>query len=115
MNIIWMSRHSMTDLQLQELRTLTHIQGEVINLAPVFPANSTDAVEQIHQLAGVMMHKNIKCIVAGVFPAHIAGALARRLPAPWWPRVYVPVAIPAPALEGETRGGGFIHSHWEEL
>lgn len=56
--------------------------------------------------------------IAAVLPGHITAALAHashtngRTPAPMCP-VMVPVSLPAPAKEGEARGGGFVHSHWE--
>jgi hypothetical protein len=51
-------------------------------------------------------------VVAGVFPAHVAVAISQLgVGVP----VFVPVSVPAPAAEGETRGGGFVHSHWEKI
>lgn len=140
MKVLWLSRHAMTAAQTDDLRaTLGCETVEVTPLNITFPARSADALQSLNQL--VAQHdlyldswgpagKNpppadggaygVRGAIAGVMPAHIAAAVARArygngvngsISVP----VLVPVSVPAPAAEGESRGGGFIHSHWERV
>ena len=96
---------------------------DVIHLNVTFEAESWKALEQIRMLCKKHLgSKDYRHIVLGVFPAHIAAAVVQQWHGPdsleniqFWDRVClgIPVAIPAPAKEGEIRGGGFVHSHWE--
>ncbi len=116
--VLWLSRHEMTeDQQASLIRRLEYSVDPfqpaditVVSANVVFEARSSVARRQIEELA----REHEASVVAGVLPAHIAGAFARRQ---GWQamQVMVPVAIPAPAKEGEVRGGGFVHSHWETL
>lgn len=121
--VFWASRHLMTDVQLLDL--IATIDGEVTVISQnlTYPAESGQALAEITAAA-----QECGCtVIAGVFPAHVAAAVARRsatAPEEGWPEWrhgyqgihwIVPVSVPAPAKEGETRGGGFVHSHWEWL
>ena len=122
MKILWLSRHQMTAAQLADLRgVLTRDFFTGASMAPVetmnltLPAHSEAALDELvalartHQLCDQWDAQDGGCIAA-VLPAHIAAAVARdrlkstRLACP----VYVPVSVPAPAVDGETRGGGFL-------
>jgi hypothetical protein len=125
--IIWLSRHSMSDIQKKDLTAfLRQDDLEVTEQNATFPARSEEARDIIRDI----LLRNPDAHVAGVFPAHIAGAIARKFQncdAPgivdrdWLAirtngqRVFVPASLPASAKEGEVRGGGFAHSHWEAL
>lgn len=119
--ILWLSRHPMNLAQQSDL--LEAVQAkfkytpnlrpdvlEVVMLNITFPAKSSDAINLVANLAieyGVTY-------IAGVFPAHIAGALARHNAQECAPYgVFVPVSVPKFAEDGEQRG--FEHSHWEDL
>lgn len=112
MKVLWVSRHEMTPEQRSGLagRLGLEVELEVVSVNITFPAHSDEAVPLLE--AAVEQHECT--VLAGVFPAHVAGALARR--SGWQKiRAFVPVSVPAPAVEGQVRGGGFSHSHWEEL
>lgn len=123
--VLWLSRHAMSAEQLADLETDPHMgigfpvgqetQVEVIHHNATYPAVGYEAARQIIEI-GASYGANI---IAGVFPAHVAVQLSRR---DRWSNVYtanvlksvmVPVSVPAAAVEGEVRGGGFVHSHWE--
>ena len=135
--VLWLSRHEMSADQKASLEArLAHsyVAFDYTNVNETFPAQSSDAIPRIAAL--VEDHKAANpgklAIVAGVFPAHIAAGLARasmfgsnsvmaeaeawntgEMPQTISFPIYVPVSVPAPAVEGETRGGGFVHHHWE--
>ena len=123
--VVWMSRHVMSDVQEKDLlnvidESLAAFGGaesmvvEHINM--LFPARSEDAVLELAELQQKYMSVDRQTVFAGVLPAHIAAAIAcdrQRAIGLLARGVYVPVAMPAPAVEGETRNGGFVHSHWE--
>jgi hypothetical protein len=94
-----------------------------------FPAHSEEAVNMILGMCNEVKDADW-IVVSGVFPAHIAAALAKarvasasrslqeeiyystgEMPKEFPYGVIVPVSVPAPALAGEVRG--FVHSHWE--
>lgn len=108
MKILWLSRHSMTPDQESALRADYQFPVEVVHRNVTFPARSSEAVEQIIALAS---DEGIKH-VAGVFPAHIAAKFAQDADDRDY-HLLIPVSKPAPAVEGEVRGGGFVFSHWE--
>jgi hypothetical protein len=123
--VLWLSRHPMTAEQLADLEAHPHMKVgfsseqkvvlEMVQHNMMYPAIGYEAAEKILDV-GSSYGANI---IAGVFPAHVAVQLCRRNK---WANAYtantlkgvmVPVSMPAPAVEGETRGGGFVHSHWE--
>jgi len=129
MRVVWLSRHEMTATQKESLAVMVREYVGSTSLDPTldivqrnetFPAKSGLAVRRLREIAeeeGLFDARNgVKGIFAGVLPAHIAARVARqdyggiRLPT-----FLVPVSVPAPAVEGEVRGGGFVHSHWEYL
>jgi len=80
-----------------------------------FPAEGKKAAEEIvrmipEKVSGVHSIE----VVCGVFPAHVALSLVKMRDdnGPVF-NVLIPVSVPAPAVEGEVRGGGFLHHHWE--
>ena len=107
--LLWLSRHEMTDDQKADLTEYSRI----IHVNMTFPADSRDAVMEIFA----------KCeevgatTVAGVFPAHVAVMLMVMAENPRFSHnlmgLLLPVSVPAPAKDGEVRGGGFVHHHWE--
>lgn len=115
--VLWLSRHQMSAEQHSSLFGSllaffgedTMITGmEVDHFNATFPARRRDAVNHIKTLAG-----DHYGVIAGVFPAHVGMALARSIDSLSCALIAVPVAVSASASEGETRGGGFVHSHWE--
>lgn len=113
MKVLWVSRHELTDEQRSNLAGRLGLEVELVEIVSVnitLPAHSDEAVPVLDSA----VRQNECDVLAGVFPAHVAGALARRS---GWQKVraFVPVSVPAPAVEGQVRGGGFSHSHWEEL
>jgi hypothetical protein len=83
-------------------QAIAPLKVEAVNM--VFPANGEEAAAVILAAAATA-----SCdVIAGVFPAHVAVELYRA-----GARLAMPVALPAPAKEGEVRGGGFVHDHWE--
>ena len=115
--ILWLSRHEMSQEQQSalalQLGQVLRLEGAadivVIHLNITFPALGWEAADLIRGL----MDQHDCWDAAGVFPAHVAGALiaCSRDAGTLW----CPVSVPAPAVEGETRGGGFIFSHWERF
>lgn len=114
-NVLWLSRHSLTTEQMEGLEKAS---ASILEFAPLdvvsenttFSAHAEKAADEIIAIA----QRHGVEIIAGVFPAHVAIELYRSLglnDAPMF--MLCPVSVPAPAMEGETRGGGFIHSHWE--
>ncbi|MDR2092301.1 MAG: hypothetical protein LBP58_03140 [Azoarcus sp.] len=123
-HVIFLSRHPMTREQISGLQAARSLpDGRVVAAAPppavecrnvTFPASGEDAARQIAALAIA----EPDTLVCGVFPAHVAAQIALKLAARRAtfhaaPCVGIPVAVPAPAVEGENRGGGFVHDHWE--
>lgn len=118
-NVLWLSRHTMTPEQATDLR---HMVGAhtVLHQNVTFPAQGMEAATFIRTQAA-----DAGCrLVAGVFPAHVVAALVEQclrvgpeddLYTPKGIMLLLPVSVPAPAREGEVRGGGFAHSHWERL
>ena len=125
MKALWLSRHEMTKEQLEDLSHFLApywwVDGQDLESVEhrnvTFPARSPEAVEAITKMVSELVGDDeAPLIVCGVFPAHIAGALTRLLNDGYVQALFlVPVSVPAPAKEGETRGGGFVHSHWEQL
>ena len=132
MKILWLSRHSMTAEQITHLRAklradvyLAAAEGDVTADNVTFPSRSRKALDSLLDLAlfyrlygdNYELQAEEFGAIAAVLPGHIAAAVAPdrlgdlTLTCP----VYVPVSVPAPAAEGETRGGGVVHSHWERL
>lgn len=114
--IIWLSRHAMTDEQREELirrrrsvfwEDTSSPMHEIVPLNVTLPAYGPDAVRVILDLCDEYGAD----VVAAVLPAHVAAAWMLRDIADV--TLYLPVSAPAPAVEGETRGGGFVFSHWE--
>ena len=109
-NVLWLSRHAMTPEQEQALRNeFDTLELVILQHNMTFPADSVRAVEEIVALA----EREQAHVVAGVFPAHVAARFALRADAHNFPMLALPVSVPAPAKEGEVRGGGFTFSHWE--
>lgn len=112
--VLWLSRHEMTADQLTDLQNMQPIVAdggaEVLQQNMTYPADAGEASAAIMELA---VRLGVE-YVAGVFPAHVAIELYRDLGYENNPLFLLcPVAVAAPAKEGEVRGGGFIHSHWE--
>ena len=108
--ILWLSRHNLTMEQLSALKAESLGNDlEVVHLNVTFPALGWEAADMIRDL----LQQHGACHVAGVFPAHVACALVAC--AKDTHTLWVPVSVPAPAVEGETRGGGFVFSHWEKF
>ena len=118
--ILWISRHAMTDAQREELTRRrpswkTREGIEIVHLNVTLPAYGYEAVRVILDLC----REHQAGVVAAVLPAHVAASWmvrgVRTVPRQFGDDValYLPVSIPAPAVEGETRGGGFVFSHWE--
>jgi sugar/nucleoside kinase (ribokinase family) len=114
--ILWLSRHPMTEQQLEALGNDVVIK----HLNVTFPAKGSEAAEHIHALAKEHGAKT----VAAVLPAHVMSALYERcLRLAGWGTAFEPVglkimsavSVPAVAKEGETRGSGFVFSHWESV
>ena len=112
--VLWMSRHKITPEQESSLREeilareLAEDVSEIVHLNLTFPAKGDEAATVI---AETFREKGFgdDDVLVGVFPAHVAVAL-------WHGRICniaLPVSVPAPAKEGEIRGEGFVHSHWE--
>jgi hypothetical protein len=94
-----MTREQVLSLQAGEEEGL-----EITQLNFTFAAFGDEAANEILELSeGYDM-------VAGVFPAHVAVALAAR---DYKPLIAMPVSVPAPAKEGAIRNSGFVHHHWE--
>jgi hypothetical protein len=102
---------------------------DVLHKNITFPAYSDGAVNMIIEMCNEVKDADW-IVVSGVFPAHIAAALAKarvasasrslqeeiyhstgEMPQAFPYGVVVPVSVPAPAKDGEVRG--FVHSHWE--
>jgi hypothetical protein len=92
-----MTREQVLNLQAGEEEGL-----EITQINFTFSAFGEEAANEILELSEGYD------LVAGVFPAHVAVALAARDDAPL---IAMPVSVPAPAKEGEVRG--FVHHHWE--
>ena len=115
--VLFLSRHTMTAEQSTDLVNLIirsspgeYTSVEVITENMTFPARAEGASSVIMAKAKEVGAEYI----AGVFPAHIAVELYRDLAFNDNPLYMLcPVSVPAPAVEGETRGAGFVHSHWE--
>lgn len=107
MTILWCSRHAMTEQQYRDL----HIDEEVVSVNLTYPADAYEAAAMILAGADDLGAKTI----TGVFPAHVAIALIDliRERKDGETELVVPVSEPAKAVEGEVRGNGFVHSHWE--
>jgi hypothetical protein len=111
--VLWVSRHEMTEAQreaLHETRRVVNypeqVSLDIIYINLTLPAPSGDAVKAI--LAACEDWDT--GLVAGVLPAHVAAQwMQMEVQVP----LYLPVSVPAPAVEGEVRGGGFTFSHWE--
>ena len=99
MSILWLSRHQMTEQQHRALP----VDGPVFTHNVTFSADGKIAAYEIMALAD----RESATYSAGVFPAHVAIYLSRMMPG----QVLIPVSVPAPAKEGETRA--FIFDHWE--
>lgn len=125
--VLWLSRHQMTEDQKNDLaQRLTALDGgqkilpsdlEIISKNVTFPAHSQDAVKLIRSLVEDLPVNSSKHweykVVTGVFPSHIAARISQmNLNGVEY---FIPVSVPAPAVEGEERGGGFVHSHWEAI
>lgn len=114
--VLWLSRHDMTEGQYEDLeKELQKYYGKEIKIMKqsrnmTFPARGLEAALQI---VDTISNEEID-VVTGVFPAHVAVRLAEQLRGSST-LLFVPVSVPAPAQEGEVRGGGFVHSHWECL
>lgn len=110
MKIIWFSRHDLTPQQRDDLAIKLGLTIEVTSVNMTYPADGYKAASDIFDYAFVRGASAI----AGVFPAHVALQLQWRLQALGRSEVLaIPVSMPAPAVAGETRNGGFVHSHWE--
>jgi hypothetical protein len=118
--VLWLSRHAMTEEQLEVLGHWFDEEITVTQVNAVYSADSEEAVEEL-----VALGKEYDAL-AGVFPGHIAAAYAllrfkQELPEWYKPNnreylpMFVPVSVPAPAKEGEVRGNGFDFSHWEQF
>lgn len=131
--VLWLSRHALGPEQLADL--LIEINSgrrgsvplieelEVVAINATYPARSAEALAHLNALVaehGLFAASNggVKGSIAAVLPGHIAARVrdARyengrngHLPVAVW----LPVSVPAPAKDGESRGGGFAHSHWE--
>jgi hypothetical protein len=112
----------MTAEQLGDLKKcfsrMENVEFNISSINSLFPADGNEAAEQIIKMIpkkvfGVQSRE----VVCGVFPAHVALSLVRMRNYKLYTGpsfdVLIPVNIPAPAVEGEVRGGGFIHHHWE--
>lgn len=124
MKVLWLSAHALNETQTADLSAVCGADVRITHVNQVFPAASGDAVREI-----VEASKGFD-IVAGVFPAHIAAALARQSASAieegyvaflgiWRAgerplHVYSPVAKPASSDGGAARRV-FEHSHWECL
>ena len=112
--VLWLSRHAMTPEQESSLRgeilarELAEEVGEIVHLNLTFPAKGDEAASFISETFKERGFGRDD-VLAGVFPAHVAVALWRGT----IDNIALPVSAPAPAKEGEVRGGGFTHSHWE--
>lgn len=112
--VLWLSRHQMTPEQESSLREEIRARGfaeevnEIVHLNLTFPAKGDEAADFIAEIfrENGFGHNDL---LSGVFPAHVAVALWRGTV----DNICLPVAVPSPAKEGEVRGGGFVHSHWE--
>jgi hypothetical protein len=111
--VLWLSRHPMVAEQLEALGDV-----EVVHLNVTFPAVGDEAAAGIRALA----KEHGASTVAGVFPAHVVAALFNQcITAGAWNdqfipkglKLMMPISVPAPAKDGEVRGGGFSFSHWE--
>jgi hypothetical protein len=128
--VVWLSRHAMTEDQKESLLPLlgvvSSMEGwsiaplrfqpddlEIKQISYTFPARSGGALDALATLVGMYPG----AVFTGVFPAHIAAAIARDRcnNRNLLPPVFVPVSVPRPAAAGEVRGGGLVHSHWERL
>lgn len=120
--ILWISRHAMTGEQKTALIQRREVFSwkareavEIVHLNVTLPAHGYEAVRVILDLC----KEHEAGVVAAVLPAHVAAAWILRgvrcVPRQFGDDValYLPVSVPAPAVEGETRGGGFVFSHWE--
>jgi len=108
----------MTPAQRADLFSLVGNEGHVITINMTFLNDGKSAALQICDAAQAN-HCNI---ITGVMPAHVAVHLVRRIDVlndgKWGAQrvsYYSPVSVAAPAVEGEVRGGGFVHDHWELL
>lgn len=114
--ILWLSRHEMTKEQKEGLeKILQNYYGGPVDVTVdsrnmTFPAKGLEAAIEI---VDILLYEEID-VVTGVFPAHVAVHLAEALRSSST-LFFVPVAVPSDAKEGEVRGGGFVHSHWECL
>ncbi len=116
--IVFFSRHTLTEEQIKGLFELNLPTDNdvawdpavVLTVNATFPARAEEASAEIMAKAKELGAEYI----AGVFPAHVAIELYRDLGVDDNPMfMLVPVSVPAPAVEGEVRGGGFVYSHWE--
>lgn len=107
--VLWLSRHALSTEQVEDLtRESGYEELTVTTVNMTYPARSGQAVGQIEAAAAGFD------LVAGVFPAHIAGEIVRRkFDGDGGPSFWVPVAVPIFAEDGAQRG--FQHSHWERL
>ena len=116
----WFSRHQPTVQQQCAFMCLQDVTGDdgypsqglstchISSVNMVFPATSEAAAREIVAHA---VEIGADC-VGGVFPSHVAISLHEACKEVGLPLI-IPVSVPAPAVEGEVRGGGFVHSHLE--
>lgn len=124
MKVLWLSRHPLGADQLADLtRELGDDVTHITHVNVTFSVHTAYAVDQLIEAS-----KGFD-VVAGVFPATLAAALARfSASAPEdsfvaFTGLYrkgekplhclAAVAAPAAAIDGETRQ--FVHHHWEYL
>jgi len=118
MNILWLSRHGMTPAQQADLFSLVGNDADVITINMTFLNDGKSAAQQVCDAA----QTNHCYVITGVMPAHVAVHLVRRIDelneGKWGAQrlsYFCPVSVASPAVEGEVRGGGFTHDHWELL
>jgi hypothetical protein len=118
--LFWMSRHEQSPEQYKSLvddyadNGIRFNSTEIINAT--FPARSDELAVYMDNLIqwGYLTPENSAIVIAGVFPAHIAVKLVSYCSDRGY-KLSLPVSVPAPAKDGEVRGGGFIHNHWEHV
>jgi len=113
MRVIWLSEKDMDKKQEDDLKTtLKKDDLHIIRIVATIPYSGDGAM---FILNGVIDHylvdryERINGVLAGIFPAHAAAAIARELVQP---AVYHSVQYPMKLENGETY---MQHSHWEYL
>ncbi len=113
MKVIWLGDEDMLPKEKNGLKEILNDDLSIIRLeVDCFPYSSDGALFILDMLIDDYLrdrYERINGVLAGIFPAHAAAAIAREIEQP---AVYHSVRYPIKLENGETI---FEHSHWEHL